>query len=200
MLDPAPVSKIQKGLKPAIFKLSRIFGAQKKQPQWTDRLASLASKEALPSTELTLVDPQQEARTERYMPLRYSKEVAVSLRLEGPYFTPADPARYQTVVCLVAGTGVSGALAIVNSFKELERQCASEDGSCSGPKARCSIAPPQREVKEMRQGRGSIISARGTTRKWTRCVVIWSVREDSFVNLDGLDGKFPSRIRWKGFD
>jgi hypothetical protein len=41
-----------------------------------------------------------------------SKPMSISLRLEDPYFTPTDPARYQTVVCLVAATDISGALAI----------------------------------------------------------------------------------------
>lgn len=42
----------------------------------------------------------------------------MALRLEGPYFSPADPSRYDVVVCLVAGTGVSGALAIAAAFTE----------------------------------------------------------------------------------
>lgn len=66
-------------------------------------------------------------------PLRYYKDKPISLRLEGLYFTPADPSRYQTVVCLVAGTGISSGKSLVKSIKK--------------------------------------------GRSWTRCIVLWSVRE-----------------------
>ena len=49
------------------------------------------------------------------------KGTEVSLRLEGPYFCAAEPSRYEIVVCLVAGTGISGAIAIGASFNESMR-------------------------------------------------------------------------------
>jgi NAD(P)H-flavin reductase len=75
------------------------------------------------------------------------------MRLEGPYFTPANPERYETVICLVAGTGVSGALAIAAAFQA---------------------------------GRADAL--------WSRCVLIWTVRESDFVDLPFITGKKPCSI------
>ena len=87
-------------------------------------------------------------------------KVDVDLRLEGPYFTPADPSRYQTVVCLVAGTGVSGAIAIAGAFTELQRSrdMEKEDG--------CSLVP-----------------AAAPAVLWQKCIIIWSVRADDWTEL-----------------
>lgn len=82
--------------------------------------------------------------------------IDVALRLEGPYFSPADPSRYHKVVCLVAGTGISGAIAIAGAFAESQRsrvQSTSEKASLP------------------------------STSPWQKCVVIWSVKSSDFVEL-----------------
>lgn len=111
------------------------------------------------------------------------KEVALTLRLEGPYFAPAMPARYKTVVCFVAGTGISGALAIASCFRELESQRESDEcvrsGGVCGRSGDC-------EIERM----GSSSSTKSRSRVWKRCVVVWSVREDQFINLKGLESRF----------
>ena len=59
---------------------------------------------------------------------------AIGVRAEGQYFTPADPARYHTVVCIVAGTGISGALAIIGAFaaqKIMDAENAAKTGMCA---------------------------------------------------------------------
>ena len=91
----------------------------------------------------------------------------VSLRLEGPYFTVADPSRYKTVICFVAGTGVSGAIAIVRAFLEQKRQqmAALQNGYEWGANDR-----PE------------------TTSIWKRCVVIWSVRAENYIDLPYMKG------------
>ncbi|KAI5370368.1 Putative ferric reductase transmembrane component-like domain-containing protein [Septoria linicola] len=53
----------------------------------------------------------------------------LSLRLEGPYFTAAKPTAYRTVVCLVAGTGISGAIAIAWAFDAQNRARLASDTS-----------------------------------------------------------------------
>ncbi|KAI9702142.1 MAG: hypothetical protein M1836_001487 [Candelina mexicana] len=109
---------------------------QRPKAQWTEKVAGLVDKEIpRPSEE---ADPVGSARlwpiastSSRKSSLNpvaclgNSHAMAnVSLRLEGPYFTPADPMRYNTVVCLVAGTGVSGAIAIAGAFSNIARETA----------------------------------------------------------------------------
>lgn len=97
--------------------------------------------------------------------------IGVSLRLEGPYFTPADPARYRTVICLVAGTGVSGAIAIANAFRETERQRSEkEDPDCGGPVG------------------GACKMSAGEHAIWQRCITLWSVREEDYIEMPWLKG------------
>lgn len=162
---------------------------QKSQAQWTNRLASCADKlQSSQSSETTLVDDDGVLqRTEIH------SGVPVSLRLEGPYFTIATPALYNTVVCIVAGTGVSGALAIAGAFKELERTSAlseSEKQDCvacgSGLilGSRCTVAPTNSR-------KGPLIST-GGPRIWTRCIILWSVREDIFIELPELQSESPN--------
>ncbi|KAL8792200.1 MAG: hypothetical protein Q9195_005222 [Heterodermia aff. obscurata] len=68
--------------------------------QWTNKLASLV----------------EDAQLLESGTMRPPTAITTSLRLEGPYFTPADPATYSTVICLVAGTGISGAIAIAAAY------------------------------------------------------------------------------------
>lgn len=86
----------------------------KKATQWTNRLGSLVDedvgsartddKEASAGTNV-LGWPDVEAR-----------RADTELRLEGPYFTPANPEQFRTVICFGAGTGLSGCLAIAAAF------------------------------------------------------------------------------------
>lgn len=156
--------------------------------QWTDKLAGLTHQaKSRPDSTVTLAEP---AKTEA---------VPVSLRLEGPYFTTADPSKYKTVLCVVAGTGVSGALAISGAFQELERQCPMRTDSRG--RRRCTLD------NAFDASDGSVHeSATGCSdRRWTRCVVIWSVREDAYIDLPGLQSEFSllsllyiTNNRWKG--
>ena len=85
--------------------------------------------------------------------------VDIAIRLEGPYFSPADPTRYDTVVCLVAGTGISGAIAITSAFNA--------------------------SVLEEQESRNAV-SAVGTTFPWRRCIIVWSLKESDDVELPFL--------------
>jgi hypothetical protein len=154
---------------------------QKPRPQWTERLAGFANEEqerTSKDSELTLVENQAPK------PASTKDAVPVALRLEGPYFTTADPARYNTVVCIVAGTGVSGALAISGAFKEMERQSAAmiKVGE-TYQRPICSMGAPPPPVASQEQGRAGSIMSVGRSRIWIRCVVIWSVREEHYIDL-----------------
>ena len=103
---------------------------------------------------------------------------AIGVRAEGPYFTPADPARYHTVVCIVAGTGISGALAIIGAFaaqKIRDAENSTEMDMCVP--GTCSAVQEPAPV---------LVGGRG---RWERCVVVWSVREDDYIALPALTGK-----------
>lgn len=84
---------------------------EKTSKQWTNKLASLADADSSDGSMPEKVDDP-----EQYPGAHVSTLANTSLRLEGPYFTPANPALYDTVICLVAGTGVSGAIAIAAAF------------------------------------------------------------------------------------
>lgn len=153
---------------------------RRKQPasQWTDRLASLTrGPDKLKTTGQSGISLATSGST---------ASVPISLRLEGPYFTTADPASFHTVICLVAGTGVSGGLAIASAFKELERQEAAmtairADGGYSSTQA------------NPHSGRATVNAKRD--RIWKRCIVFWSVREEDFIDLPGFARTFlPSKL------
>lgn len=131
--------------------------------QWTDKLASLADQNT-PSSGSGEDNNINQLADESQLPTHPSQTVNVSLRLEGPYFTGANPSRYKTVICFVAGTGVSGAIAIALSFLEQKRQqmAASED--------------PRDEP--------------ANTSTWERCVVFWSVKAEDYIDLPYIKGKF----------
>lgn len=190
--------------------------------QWTDRVASLAEQDHLTATEKrkgrsreisgTIFTPtspaSQSAPKEKSMELR---KIPIALRLEGPYFTTADPTRYHTVVCLVAGTGVTGALAVTAAFKEVERQSALptstlpmqsesitsspcspniDPGSHFVPCDPCSAnsnAVCSRGQDSSRNSVSCMPPVQRGKRIWERCVVVWSVREEDFVDLPGFE-------------
>ena len=135
---------------------------QKKSTQWTHKLASLADEES--------AEPNPAVST-RLSNASAKQEVDTSLRLEGPYFTPANPEAYKTVVCLVAGTGLSGAIAISAAFQ-----------------AQGAKPQPTTEATAPVEGAVSTIAAE-SNRRWTRCVVRWSIREKDFVDMPFFNGK-----------
>ncbi|MCJ1432439.1 hypothetical protein MMC27_001795 [Xylographa pallens] len=149
--------------------------------QWTDKLAGLADrapsisadveKSALDRSSSTLPFGQsQTGHLDQSQPLSM---VDIGLRLEGPYFTPADPSRYKTVICFVAGTGVSGAIAIAAAFIDMKRQQMDtrKEDTLSSSKEVLSVPALCSSSK---------YSASST---WQRCVVFWSVRADDYVEL-----------------
>ena len=103
--------------------LQRIFRGKKQRvqsTQWTARLAALVD-EHHSSSPKQQSDPDIDMEKSAVMFNPEEIRIDVALRLEGPYFSPADPSRYNTVVCLVAGTGVSGAIAIAAAFNYAAR-------------------------------------------------------------------------------
>jgi hypothetical protein len=92
-----------------------------------------------------------------------------AVRLEGPYFTSVDPARCSYTICLVAGTGISGAIAIAGAFAERQRTRA-EDTTDSSSSTTTQIR------------------ARPGSSGWQRCIIVWTVREEDHINLPCLTG------------
>lgn len=104
--------------------------------------------------------------------------VNTTVRMEGPYFTPANPERFKTVVCLVAGTGLSGAIAIAAAFRAqktgfVANSKASKSGAVSAPPLACTVPP-------------------ASLGRWQRCIVIWTVREKDYAEMPFFDGKFST--------
>ncbi|KAL8698611.1 MAG: hypothetical protein Q9224_001775 [Gallowayella concinna] len=132
---------------------SKFHRKPRKSVQWTEKVANSLDEGINERSH----GPGKLQGNERN--LRTSVDIA--LRLEGPYFSPADPSRYHTVVCLVAGTGISGALAIAGAFSALQT-------SRTTAQSRRSSFIPQESP-------------------WRRCVIVWSVRESDFVDLPPWD-------------
>ncbi|KAL8777166.1 MAG: hypothetical protein Q9213_007981 [Squamulea squamosa] len=122
-----------------------------KSPQWTEKIASSLDHEIEQRSHSHLENKEQDLRI----------SVDLTLRLEGPYFSPADPSRYHTTVCLVAGTGISGAIAIAGAFHALQRS---------------------RSLAESRYAK-TVSSGPA----WRRCIIVWSVRESDYVDLPPLE-------------
>ena len=177
--------KTKLGFAPSLLGLVRRMRKQEKCSQWTNRLASLVDKET-PESENKHAENGPHAKSiHSQTPLR---SVPVSLRLEGPYFTAADPARYNNVVCIVAGTGVSGALAIVAAFQELERSSftmVEQNETCSMGRNERRSGEETLNAKCSRAGSNISVPRE---KVWRRCIVIWSVREDDYIGLPGLRG------------
>lgn len=102
--------------------------------------------------------------------------VGTTLRLEGPYFTPANPELYRTTVCLVAGTGLSGAVAIADAFRAQR----------SLPRAEWKASP---QAVPATTGAACTMMAANGPMYWSRCVVIWTVRESDYVDIPYITGK-----------
>lgn len=126
--------------------------------EWTDRLATLADRGQSGSH-----GNPSSAETEKLEAgdaLPDQQRVNVSLRLEGPYFSPADPSRYGIVVCLVAGTGISGAVAIAAAFNERTRAEHERNIDTNKP-----LPKPQ----------------------WRRCIIVWSVKATDDIPLPFIE-------------
>ncbi len=174
------------GFAPAMFSIIRRLRSQKSPSQWTNRLAGVTSDYEAGGPAVNSVVEHINTRTS---PLRSTRDVPVSLRLEGPYFTPADPRCYRTVVCLVAGTGISGALAISGAFKELERQSTTrKDVDARLPDLRYSVERQRGIPTSSSKFPTKSVSA---DRIWKRCIVLWSVREDTHIDLPMLESNQP---------
>nr|POE92359.1 ferric reduction oxidase 2 [Quercus suber] len=106
--------------------------ASQRKPQWTNRLTSLldVEKAQFPSDldSMSKMSSRSAAPSE-FINMTAEFGVETLLRLEGPYFTPANPQLFSTVICLVAGTGLSGAIAIAAQFKAQRKKTASNDGT-----------------------------------------------------------------------
>lgn len=143
--------------------------------QWTDKLAGLAHKYRPlsrsgengifnESIDTNLIEPAYGSLVCPHP----SQGVQISFRLEGPYFSEADPSQYRTVICFVAGTGVSGAIAIARAFLERRKQQSN------------AIA----DFRELESNSGTNIAP-----KWERCLVFWSVKAEDYVDLPCLKGR-----------
>lgn len=184
------VDETKLGFAPSVFAVIRRLKWQKKKHlQWTDRLAALADGPISTSIEASNGSPAIAKDTGRAADKSTTevRNVDVALRLEGPYFTPADPLRYHTVVCVVAGTGVSGALAIAGAFTELNRQTLR--GSVTN-----SLSGQTRSEEQTNRRKSSVVShlsmqpmtSSENERLWKRCIVLWTVRSDDYIDLPGL--------------
>ena len=123
--------------------------------QWTDKLAGMID------AELARPTPAKRSSSRRHMTAMRrdshltaqtpetitapSVTVHTSLRAEGPYFTPANPDRFNTVICIVAGTGISGAISIAAAFADQARLRAEGNGTAS-QWARCVLVWTVREA------------------------------------------------------
>ncbi|KAL8805217.1 MAG: hypothetical protein Q9182_002092 [Xanthomendoza sp. 2 TL-2023] len=132
---------------------SKLYRRPRKTVQWTEKVAS-SFDEGVNERRHRSTKIQGDERN-------LNTSIDIALRLEGPYFSPADPSRYHTVVCLVAGTGISGALAIAGAFSALQN-------SRTTAKSKLSSSIPHESP-------------------WRRCVIVWSVREMDFVELPPWD-------------
>ncbi|KAL9029252.1 MAG: hypothetical protein Q9196_002490, partial [Gyalolechia fulgens] len=142
---------------------------KKASKQWTNKVASLVDATCMdiPSRSGKYsVDPES-------LPL---PSYQTSLRLEGPYFTPVNPASYNTVICLVAGTGISGAVAIAAAFSA-QSATAMRNTTPSAQQLETSGETVRREHAYSGQVSPS------TPHVWHRCVVVWSIRESDHVKL-----------------
>lgn len=153
--------------------------------QWTNKLVSLLDEESRGQSSSETVGEIEAATARIRDPDALNgrskrTSVQLSLRLEGPYFTPALPSRYETVVCLVSGTGLSGAIAIAAAFESDQRAKvpALHCGGRSGRPAQPSATPD-------------------TLSRWQRCIVLWTVREKEQAHMPYFEGETFLLQFWK---
>ena len=173
---------------------------EKSSKQWTNKLASLVD-----DTSTTREVSQEQERDkiedpEVQDPKRLSALHHTSHRLEGPYFTPANTGFYNTVICLVAGTGISGAIAIAAAFSaqgpsKNENTHAIADAFAM-PSPHYEERNPMEAIRGIDEGEKPDRSAderaattcqmpapTGQERTWRRCIIVWSVRETEYIKL-----------------
>ncbi|KAL8640295.1 MAG: hypothetical protein Q9226_008764, partial [Calogaya cf. arnoldii] len=135
-------------------RLSTLYSRLRREPaktaQWTEKIASSLDYQ---------IDQRDHSCVEKKEQITHTS-VDLALRLEGPYFSPADPSRYHTVMCLVAGTGISGAIAIAGAFSTLQ----------TSPSTAASVISQSSSLEPV----------------WRRCIVVWSVREKDYIDLHPL--------------
>ncbi|KAF6218031.1 hypothetical protein HO133_006443 [Letharia lupina] len=141
--------------------------------QWTNKLADLVDE-----VTIDLSPPSEKMEESDLQRQRLSTQYQTTLRLEGPYFTPANPASYDTVICLVAGTGVTGAIAIAAAFRRQSTIEAWEPETTMFGHEKIHGAPLERNFSI-----SSFLAPSGAASIWKRCVVVWSVREADFIDL-----------------
>lgn len=150
--------------------------------EWTNKLADLvdeASIDLSPPSERT-----EESDSQRQ---QLSAQYQTTLRLEGPYFTPANPASYDTVICLVAGTGVSGAIAVAAAFRQQALIDNLEPETTMFGHEKIHGAPLERNFSI-----SSFLAPSMAANIWKRCVVVWSVREADHIDLPFWHGEQAS--------
>ena len=152
--------------------------------QWTNKLADLVDEEIIELSRLSEKLEESDLPRERL-----AGHYQTPLRLEGPYFTPANPAVYNTVICLVAGTGVSGAIAIAAAFRQQTVIEASEPDTTMLRLENLHDVPLERNFTI-----SSFLAPSGTTGIWKRCVIVWSVREAEYIDLPFWHGKRVSSV------
>lgn len=152
--------------------------------QWTNKLAELVDEAAL-----DLSPPSETSEDSDSQRQRISAQHQTTLRLEGPYFTPANPASYDTVICLVAGTGVSGAIAIAAAFRQQPVIEALEPETTLFGHERTHGAPLERNFSI-----SSFLAPSKSANIWKRCVVVWSVREADYIDLPFWQGRQLSAV------
>ena len=147
-------------------------GDGKSSKQWTSKLASLVEEPPTNFTPISDETADPEARRQQ----KLSTSHQTSLRLEGPYFTPAEPAHYTTVICLVAGTGISGAIAIAAAFS------AAPTMATNTPTMPPEI-PNEAASNNFAEGDEEDQTPVHESPTWRRCLVVWSVRESDYIRL-----------------
>ncbi|KAL8715359.1 MAG: hypothetical protein Q9220_000692 [cf. Caloplaca sp. 1 TL-2023] len=131
---------------------SKFTGGFSRGAEWTEKLAGPLDRRLEEQRHVYAENRKEDLQT----------SWDLDLRLEGPYFSPADPSRYHTVICLVAGTGISGALAIAGAFIALQK--------------------PHEPEAHRSPHVGPV---------WRKCIIVWSIRDSDYVELPML-GRHPA--------
>ncbi|EME45225.1 hypothetical protein DOTSEDRAFT_79293 [Dothistroma septosporum NZE10] len=134
--------------------------------QWTDKLARLIDDRADRVKSEMKEACSVSVTTEKEEDSTAYNTIGLDIRLEGPYFTAVNPELYSTVICLVAGTGLSGAIAIAADFH----------ASRTAGMLSCGASGLNKGISNAERGK-----------HWQRCFVIWSVREDDYVDIPLFD-------------
>ena len=177
---------------PSVASMAEKSPERRTKGEWTNKLASLVDEAAIDlSPPSETLEPSETWEEVDLQTRRHSSQHPISLRLEGPYFTPANPASYETVICLVAGTGVSGAIAIAAAFRQQPMIEALEPETTMFGHEKIHGAPLERNFTI-----SSYLAPGGAPGIWKRCVVLWSVRETEYIDLPFWQSKQTSRCLW----